>query len=161
MSDTQTPSSRAQPNPYLRTKVMTASPAELRLMLFEGAVKYAEKARLGLAEKDHEAAYEGISRCQQILIELINALEPDNAPELCQKLSGLYTFMYTRLIEALRERSASIVEEVIALLEYERETSEMLLKKLAEGNADGGGAADTSPAAEGTAASGGTMSVQG
>ena len=120
-----------EPNPYLKTKVMTAGPAELRLMLFDGALKFAEQGRQGLARKDYEAAYNGISRCQEILAELMNSLDPKHAPDLCEKLSGLYTFMMTRLMAASTERDPAIVQEVITLLEFERETWLMLLEKLA------------------------------
>ncbi len=120
-----------EPNPYLKTKVMTAGPAELRLMLFDGALKFAEQGRQGLARKDYEAAYNGISRCQEILAELMNSLDPKHAPDLCQKLSGLYAFMMTRLMTASTERDPAIVQEVITLLEFERETWTMLLAKLA------------------------------
>jgi flagellar protein FliS len=137
MSRTPDRTAEAHTKAYLRTRVMTAGPAELRLMLFDGALRFAEKARRGLEEKDYEAAYEGISRCQQILLELINSLRPEQDPELCQRLSGLYTFLYTRLIDASRQRSAAIVEEVIKLLDYERQTWSMLLEKLA-GEAEGG-----------------------
>ncbi len=120
-----------EPNPYLKTKVMTAEPAELRLMLFDGALKFAEQGRQGLVARDYEAAFNGISRCQQILAELISSLNPQQAPELCQKLAGLYTFMVTRLMAASQQRDPAIVEEVIKLLEYERQTWTMLLDKLA------------------------------
>ena len=141
-----------EPNPYLKTKVMTAGPAELRLMLFDGAVKFAEQGRQGLAGKDYEAAYNGISRCQEILAELMNSLDPQHAPELCQKLSGLYAFMMTRLMTASTERNPAIVQEVITLLEFERETWLMLLAKLAGEKAAAGsiaGATDQ-PAQAGT-----------
>ncbi|MHC5008215.1 MAG: flagellar export chaperone FliS [Planctomycetota bacterium] len=135
----RTPANPAEANTkaYLRTKVMTAGPAELRMMLFDGALRFAEKGRAGLAGRDFEAAYEGISRCQQILLELINGLQPEQDPALCERLSGLYTFMYTRLIDASQERSAEIVEEVIKLLEYEQQTWSMLLEKLAEEKSEG------------------------
>ncbi|MHC4100335.1 MAG: flagellar export chaperone FliS, partial [Planctomycetota bacterium] len=103
MSRTPAKTAEANTKAYLRTKVMTASPAELRMMLFDGALRFAEKGRAGLAERDFEAAYEGISRCQQILLELINGLQPEQDPALCERLSGLYTFMYTRLIDASQE----------------------------------------------------------
>ena len=121
-----------EPNPYLKTKVMTADPGQLRLMLFDGALKFAEQGRQGLADRDYEAAFNGISRCQQILAELISSLNPQHAPELCQKLAGLYTFMVTRLMTASHERDPAIVEEVIKLLKYERTTWTMLLDKLAQ-----------------------------
>ena len=137
MSRTPSRTAEANTKAYLRTKIMTAGPAELRMMLFDGALRFARKGRAGLAEQDFEAAYEGISRCQQILMELINGLRPQQDPALCERLSDLYTFLYTRLIDASRERSAEIVEEVIKLLEYERQTWSMLLEKLARKKAGG------------------------
>ena len=132
-----------EPNPYLKTKVMTAGPAELRLMLFDGALKFAEQGRQGLDGKDYEAAYNGISRCQEIIAELMNSLAPEHAPELCQKLSGLYAFMMTRLMNASTERDPAIVQEVITLLEYERQTWLLLLAKLADEKAAAGVPAQT------------------
>jgi len=131
------------PNPYLRTKVMTASPAELRLMLFDGAIKYLEQGKEGLENQDYEASYNGISRCQNIIMELVNSLQPQHAPELCEKLSGLYTFMYTRLVKACTERDAKMAEEVLELLRYERSTWSMLMTNLAKENASGAEAASS------------------
>jgi flagellar protein FliS len=122
-------------NPYLQTKVNTASPVELRLMLFDGAVKFLQQGIDGLERKDYEASYNGISRCQNIVMELMNALRPDQSPDLCEKLSALYTFMYTRLVEACTERDAEKAREVLKLLHYERQTWVMLMDQLASENA--------------------------
>lgn len=124
----------ASPHAYLRTKVMTANPAELRLMLFDGAIRFAQQAYDGLLASDFEACYEGITRCQNILLELINGLRPEHDPALCQKLSSLYTFMYTQLIKASSERDPIIVKQVLTLLRFERETWIMLLEQLAAEN---------------------------
>jgi len=119
------------PNPYLRTKVMTASPAELRLMLLDGAIKFLQQGKAGLEARDYEASYTGLTRCQNILMELINALDPEHAPDVCDKLAGLYTFMYTRLINASSERDPAIAQEILELLEYERETWVLVMDQLA------------------------------
>ncbi len=124
-----------QPNAYLRTKVMTAGPAELRLMLFDGALKFAEQGKQGLVDADHEASYEGISRCQAIVMELINSLDPDADPQLCERLRSLYTFMFTTLMEASQQRDPTRVDDVIDLLRYERQTWALLLEKLCDENA--------------------------
>ena len=162
--------STSEPNPYLKTKVLTANPAELRLMLFDGALKFSRQARQGLHDKDYEAVFNGITRCQQIILELINSLQPDYDPELCQRLSGLYTFMYTRLMAASHQRDPAILDEVIRLLEFEHETWTMLLAKLAQENAAAGRLAaaappqdPSAPAADGKTDSliGGTVSFQG
>lgn len=138
------------PNPYLKTKVLTASPEELRLMLFDGAIRFAEKARSGLEKKDYEAVYEGVTRCQNILMELMNALRPDQDPELCNRLSGLYTFMFTELMMASHEREMKRVENVIRLLQYERETWQMVIDKLRDENRQASGqSTESMPATSG------------
>lgn len=127
------------PQAYLRTKVMTASPAELRLMLFDGAIRFAEQARRGYADKNYEAAYEGTTKAQAILMELMNALRPDQAPELCKKLSALYTFLYSSLVQASSTRDPALVDEVIKLLRFERETWAMCIDELARENQNASG----------------------
>ena len=129
-------------NPYLKTKVMTASPTELRLMLLDGAVKFLQQGAKGLADGDHEAAYNGITRCQDIVLELMNALNPDVDPGLCDRLSSLYTFMYTELVKACSEHNQEKADGVLKLLEYERETWRQLMEKLAAENATGAATAD-------------------
>ncbi len=119
-------------NAYLRTKVLTASPAELRLLLIEGAIRFARQGREGLASRNFEASYAGLTQAKAIVLELINCLRPEVDPDLCAKLSSLYTFMYKRLIDANLEKSPEIVEEVIGLLEYERETWVMLMERLVQ-----------------------------
>lgn len=127
------------PQAYLRTKVMTASPAELRLMLFDGAIRFAEQARRGYAEQNHEAAYDGTTKAQAILMELMSALRPDQAPDLCKNLSALYTFMYSSLVQASSTRDTALVDEVIKLLRFERETWSMCIDELAHENRNAAG----------------------
>jgi len=153
-------------NAYLRTKVLTAKPEELRLMLLDGAIKFARQGREGLAERDFERSYNGLTKSKDILIELINGLRPEVDPELCGRLNGLYTFMYRRLIDANLEKSPTIVDEVIRLLEYERETWVMLMQRLAAERKNGAPAPETpaptapaAPAAGQRAATTATSSV--
>lgn len=117
-------------NPYLKTKVLTATPEQLRLMLFDGAIKFARQAADALGRKDLEKSYSALTRAQQIVLELSTSLNHEVNPELCDKLNGLYTYMYRRLVDANMERDASAAEEVIGLLEYERETWKMVMAEL-------------------------------
>jgi flagellar protein FliS len=128
---------------YFKTKVMTASPAELRQMLLDGAIRFAEMAREGLERQDFEAVYTGVTRCQAILMELINSLRPEHNADLCQRLSALYTYMYTRLIKASSEKNAAIVGEVLDLLRFERDTWNLVQAKLVEENAAAAGMQST------------------
>ena len=140
---------------------MTAGPAELRLMLLDGALKFIGQGRQGLVDKDYEVAFSGISRCQQILAELLASLDPKHAPDLCERLTGLYTFMITRLMTASHERDPAIVDEVIKLLQFERETWLMLLDKLAKENAAASGMTRTPDLGPGQPADGDAAPVPG
>jgi flagellar secretion chaperone FliS len=133
-------------NAYLRTKVLTASREELRLMLLDGAIKFARQGREGLAAKNYEASYNGISQCRNIVLELLTTIKPEFDPELCDRVKALYTFMYTELVEASMQKNVERIDGVIKLLEYERETWVLLMQKLA-GDRTGGEAAPTKPAA--------------
>lgn len=124
---------------YLRTKVLTASPVELRLLLLDGAIRFATQAKDGYERRDFEASYEGTSKCQAILTELMCSLRPEHDPQLCSRLSALYTFLYRRLIDAGLEKSPAIVQEVLGLLEYERETWSMLLQRTVQSEPESAG----------------------
>ena len=67
MNDAQ---SNTPVNPYLKTKVMTASPEELRLMLYEGAIKFCRQATDAIGKGDWEAMYNALIRAQKIVLEL-------------------------------------------------------------------------------------------
>jgi flagellar protein FliS len=121
---------QAGPNPYLRTKILTASPEELRLMLYEGAIRFCSQARTALGAKDWESSYSSLMRAQKIVLELSTSLNHKVAPELCARLSALYTYIYRRLVDANVQHSIPAVDEVLKLLGYERETWQLLMAKL-------------------------------
>src|SRR3954462_6067815 len=87
-------------NNYLKTKIFTATPEQLQLMLYDGAIRFAEQARAGLEQKNFEASYNCLSRAQKILTELSSSLRHELAPEMCGKLAALYNFVYFKLVEA-------------------------------------------------------------
>lgn len=129
------------PNPYLKTKIMTASREELRLMLFDGAIKFANQAKAALAADRHEDLYNNLLRAQKIVLELSTSLNHAIDPELCAKLSALYTYIYRLLVDAHVERSEKKLSEAIELIGFERDTWAMLMKKLADENRAAAGAA--------------------
>ena len=118
------------PNPYLRTKIMTASPEELRLMLYDGALKFCRLAITAIEGRRYEESYNSLMRAQKIVLELSTSLNHDVDPELCTRLSALYTYIYRRLVDANVSREVAVIEEAIGLIEYERETWQLLMQKL-------------------------------
>jgi flagellar secretion chaperone FliS len=119
-------------NAYLRTKVMTASPEELRMLLLDGSIRFANMAKDGMENKDYEKIYEGFTNCRNIVLELTNTINPGPDPELAQNVRGIYVFIYGELVKASFEKDLDRLKKAIELLEYERETWAKLMEKLAE-----------------------------
>lgn len=132
-------------NAYLRTRVMTASPEELRLLLLEGALRFATQAREGLVNDDHEGAFSGFTQCRNIIMELINTIRPEHDPDLAERVRSLYMYLYAELVGASTDKDVPRLDKAIALLEYERETWVLLMGKLATERAAGTVSGHTEP----------------
>jgi flagellar protein FliS len=115
---------------YLRTKVFTATPEQLQLMLYDGAIRFGEQARVALETKQYDQSFELLSRTQKIIAEMTASLKHDVSPDLCGKLAALYIFVYRKLIEANVEHTTPPLDEALAILRYQRETWVMLLEQL-------------------------------
>ncbi len=117
---------------YLRTRVLTANPEQLQMMLFDGAIRFGEQARIALQDRKFETSYTMISRMQKIVTELSGSLKHDIAPELCDKLTALYNYAYRKLIEANVAHKLESLDEAIQILKYQRQTWAMLLQQLSQ-----------------------------
>ncbi len=115
---------------YLRTRVLTATPEQLQLMLYDGALRFGEQARLALEKKNFEDSYNNITKVQKILTELSGTLKHDLAPELCGKLASLYNYAYRLLIDANVKHNIESLVEAMKVLKFQRETWAMLLQQL-------------------------------
>ncbi len=117
---------------YLRTRVLTATPEQLQLMLYDGALRFGEQARLALEKKNYEESYNNIAKVQKILTELSCTLKHDLAPDLCGKLASLYNFAYRKLIEANVAHKIESLVEAMDVLRFQRDTWAMLLLQLGQ-----------------------------
>ena len=130
-------SQNANVNAYLRTKVLTAPPEELRLMLLDGAIKFATQGREGLATKNYELSFNGISQCRDIVVELMTTIAPTVDAELAAKVRGVFSFLFTELTEASLEKNPARLDKVIDILQFERETWVLAMHKIAQERAAG------------------------
>ena len=85
---------------YRAVKIQTASPAQIMLMLYDGAIRFALIAKKKMDEKDYGSKGTYISKVQAIISELMSSLDFTIAPELCSRLEQLYLFMMEQLTEA-------------------------------------------------------------
>ena len=115
---------------YLKTRVLTANPEQLRLMLLDGAIKFAQQGQAGLRAEDFEASYEGFSQSRAIVMELIVTIEAEPDPLLAERVKSVLSFIYSEMVEASINRDMDKMDESIRLLEFERETWAMFIEHL-------------------------------
>lgn len=108
-------------NQYRRTRIMTASPGELLVMLYDGLLQRVRRARLSFEKSDWATAGEALGRCQDILHELMASLDPEKSPELADSLIGLYSYCSARLLKAVAERDTAPLDEVYELMKPMRD----------------------------------------
>lgn len=131
-------------NEYLRNAVLTASPEQLHLMLYDGAIRFTRQGIEGITHKQWDKAFTGFSRAQKIVLELLNSLNYDVDRDLCARMAGLYNYIYRCLVQACSERSVTAAEDALKLLAYQRETWVMLIEKF-RNERNAGSAAPSGP----------------
>jgi flagellar protein FliS len=112
---------------YLKTRVMTATPEQLQIMLYDGAIRFIEQAKVGIEKRNYEQLYINITKAQKIVTELLGALKPEVYPELCERLAAVYRYVYRRLVEGSKDKKVECFDEAVKLLRYQRETWTMVL----------------------------------
>ena len=106
---------------YLANRVNTASPAQLHLMLIDGAIRFASDAAGRFEANDVDGASHPLRRSLDIASELLASVRHSDS-ELNQKLASLYEFVFTRLTMAFVNTDREKLAEAIRILEVQRET---------------------------------------
>mgnify|MGYP003464560415 FL=1 len=123
-------------NPYAQynnSKILTASPAELTLMLYEGAIKFCNIAIMGIEQKDVEKAHVNIVKVQRIIDEFRATL--DRKYPVSEDFDRVYVYILQRLFEANVKKDKEILEEVLEHLRSMRDTwKEVMQKNRMRGN---------------------------
>ncbi|PXV90218.1 flagellar protein FliS [Lachnotalea glycerini] len=113
----------ALPNAYATYKnnqVLTATPGELTLMLYEGAIKFCNIALLGIEQNNIEKANDNIKKCRAIVTELRATLNFDYP--VAQDFENVYVYITQRLSDANMQKDKAILEEVLEHLRTMKET---------------------------------------
>lgn len=105
---------------YQRNKILTASPAELTLMLYDGAIKFCNIAITGVEQGDIEKTHNNIMKVQRIIKEFIASL--DERYEVAQDFKNVYDYLLIRLHDANMTKDKAILEEVLEHLRTMRDT---------------------------------------
>lgn len=126
-------------NPYLKqykqTQINTAPKEQILLMLYDGAVRFLNQAKVGFAEKNIEKIHNNITKVQNIITEFETSLDLENGGEFASNLFALYEFMSRQLSIANIKKREDSLDIVIKHMTELRDTWREAVKKFkAEGN---------------------------
>lgn len=95
---------------YTTNKILTASPAEVTLMLYEGAIKFCNIAIVSIEHGEIEKAHLNIKKTQRIIEEFRNTL--DHKYPVAEDFDRIYVYLLQRLLQANIKKDTAILEEV-------------------------------------------------
>ena len=112
---------------YTQNKILSASPAEVTLMLYEGAIKFCNIAILAIENGETEKAHVNIKKTQRIIEEFRNTL--DHKYEVAEEFDKIYIYLLQRLLDANMTKDKAILEEVNMHLRSVRDTWKEVMKR--------------------------------
>lgn len=116
---------------YANNRIMTASPAELTLMLYEGAIKFCNIAADAIEKKDVAKAHENIVKVENIIEEFRATL--NHKYPVAEDFENVYAYLSQRLVEANVKKDREILEEVLEHLRTMRDTWKEVMKQAGSG----------------------------
>ncbi|RYL93650.1 flagellar export chaperone FliS [Sporolactobacillus sp. THM19-2] len=105
---------------YQQNSVLTATPGELTLMLYDGCIKFIRQAKLAMNKNDIEKKNVNLQKAQAIIHELMVTL--DQKQPVAKSMMQLYDYIYRRMIEANLKNDLEILDEVEGLVTDFRDT---------------------------------------
>jgi len=114
---------------YKKTQIETASQGKLVLMLYDGVIKFCHQAIDAIKTKKYDKANNAIIRAEDIITELLLALDYDKGKDIAKKLASIYVYLNQQLLEANITKTIEPIELVIKLMGELRESWEKILQK--------------------------------
>ena len=112
---------------YNRNKVLTASPAELTLLLYEGAIKFCNIAAVAIEKNDMEKAHTNIVKAEMIIEEFKATL--NHKYPVAEDFDKLYKYIYGLLVDANMRKDLEILEQATNELRGMRDTWKEVMKR--------------------------------
>ncbi|MEE1037571.1 MAG: flagellar export chaperone FliS [Eubacterium sp.] len=114
---------------YQNSRIMTASPAELTLMLYEGAIKFGNIAIVAMENKEPAKAHENVVKVEKIIQNFRDTL--DRKYPVWEEFEKIYVYLLRRCHEANIAKDPEIMQEVVKHLRSMRDNWKEVMKKVA------------------------------
>ncbi len=118
-------------NAYQRNAILTASPAELTLMLYNGAIKFCNIGIAAIEKNDYEGANTNIKKANAIITELRASL--DRKYPVWEDFERVYDYISRRLVDANIQKDREILEEALKYIREMRDTWQEVMRINKEG----------------------------
>lgn len=109
-------------NQYKNNQVTTASPEQIMIMLYDGAIRFLAQAMQGIEDGNIEQKNHGIQKAMAIVMEFRNTLDHDIGGEIAANLDALYDYMIREMIQANIKKDLQILRKVHSMLSELRDT---------------------------------------
>lgn len=116
---------------YLRSKVMTASPHKLHLMVIDEMLRHSRQALRSIDSEDFETSHTETVRAREYCAEVLSGIRNDAAPDLAANVKDYFLHIQKHLFMADMEQNRAAAEKAIELLEGYRESWVELNNRLA------------------------------
>jgi flagellar secretion chaperone FliS len=107
---------------YQASAIETASPEQLTLMCYDGALKFMRRAMRSCEENDLARLSEWTGRAQAVINELNVTLNMEAGGEIARNLRDIYLFVNRHLAQGAMKREPQAIEQAIGLIEGLRES---------------------------------------
>ena len=107
---------------YKEQSILTATPGQLVVMLYDGCGRFLHQAAHAMRDGDVIVAGNRLSRAEAIIDELLTTLDLEQGGVIASRLQGIYVFALRHLMEARLERDAGKIDRVVELLGELRES---------------------------------------
>lgn len=107
---------------YRKSAVASASPLQLVIMLYDGALRFMEAGKHAMQRRDVFAQNDNITKAERIVGELLATLDMEQGGDVAKNLFSLYTYVYNTLVEANIEDKPEKVDECITIMSELRES---------------------------------------
>jgi flagellar protein FliS len=101
---------------YRQQSVMTATPGQLVVMLYDGCLRFLHQGAHAMREGKRLQAHARLARAEAIIDELLSTLDMRQGGDIAPRLQQLYLFSRRHLIQARRDQDADAVDTVAELL---------------------------------------------
>jgi flagellar protein FliS len=112
----------ATPQAYRENAVLSATPEQLVVMLYDGAQRFLRQAGKAMREGEVERTHDALRRAEKIIAHLDGVLDYEQGEPIASQLHPIYRFCLDHLNRARMDQDVDKLEAVAGLLGELRES---------------------------------------